>query len=70
MRLFSVLTITAYRPSGQELESEKTNVEKAGYNGTCNTDMAPSGPVYIMIWAEGSDWANPDKVFEVALPAY
>jgi len=62
--------LITFHPAGQVPESEKANVEKAGYNGMCDTDMAPSGPVYIMIWAEGSDWANPDKVFEVTLPAY
>ncbi|MCA8946778.1 MAG: hypothetical protein KDB29_11165, partial [Planctomycetes bacterium] len=62
--------LVTFHPAGQVPESERENVMKAGYNGICETDMAPSGPVYIMIWAEGSDWANPDKVFQVDLPAY
>lgn len=62
--------LITFNPAGQVPEAERANVGKAGYNGICETDLAPSGPVYIMIWATSTDWANPDKVFEVNLPAY
>jgi hypothetical protein len=45
-------------------------VKKGGYDGVCEVNDAPSGPVYVHIWTESTDWTNPDHVFQLDLPAY
>jgi hypothetical protein len=62
--------LVTFKPAGQVPVAEKANVRKAGYNGFCDMDSAPAGPVYIMIWSTSEDWNKPDKVFQVNLPAY
>ncbi|MCA8916829.1 MAG: hypothetical protein KDB90_15660 [Planctomycetes bacterium] len=62
--------LITFHAAGSVPESEKGNVEKGGYDGVCETAIAPSGPVYLMIWTDSTDWNNPDKVFELDLPAY
>ena len=62
--------LITFHAAGSVPESEKANVEKGGHDGRCETTLAPSGPVYVMIWTTSTDWNNPDKVFQVNLPAY
>ena len=62
--------LITFHPAGAVPESEKSNVEKGGHDGVCQTVNAPSGPVYLMIWTNSTDWNNPDKVFQINLPAY
>ena len=62
--------LITFHPAGEVPESEKSKVEKGGYDGQCETEIAPSGPVYVMIWSTSQDWNNPDKVFQIDLPPY
>jgi hypothetical protein len=62
--------LLTFHAAGSVPETEKANVEKGGHDGRCETSLAPSGPVYVMIWTTSTDWNNPDKVFQVDLPAY
>lgn len=62
--------LITFHPAGAVPESEKSKVEKGAYDGTCETGLAPSGPVYVMIWSHSENWNEPDKVFQVNLPAY
>ncbi|MCB9893308.1 MAG: hypothetical protein H6839_02540 [Planctomycetes bacterium] len=62
--------LITFHAAGSVPESEMGGVEKGGYDGVCETAIAPSGPVYLMIWTDSTDWNNPDKVFELDLPAY
>jgi hypothetical protein len=62
--------LITFHAAGSVPESEKANVEKGGHDGRCETSLAPSGPVYVMIWTTSTDWNNPDKVFQIDLPAY
>lgn len=62
--------LVTFHAAGSVPESEKTAVEKAGYDGRCEKAIAPSGPVYLMIWTTSTDWNNPDKVLQLDLPAY
>lgn len=62
--------LITFHAAGSVPETEKANVQKGGHDGRCETVLAPSGPVYVMIWTTSTDWNNPDKVFQVDLPAY
>lgn len=62
--------LITFHPAGEVPESERSNVEKGGYDGQCEIDIAPSGPVYVMIWSQSQDWDNPDQVFQIDLPPY
>lgn len=62
--------LVTLHPAGNVPEGEQSRVRKAGADGICKTESAPYGPVYIHVWAESKDWKNPDKVFQVELPAY
>ena len=62
--------LITFHSAGEVPESEKSKVEKGGYDGQCETEIAPAGPVYVMIWSTSQDWNNPDKVFQLDLPPY
>ncbi|MCB9935630.1 MAG: hypothetical protein H6840_08040 [Planctomycetes bacterium] len=62
--------LLTFHEAGAVPDSEKTSVEKAGHDGRCDVPIAPSGPVYLMIWTTSTDWNNPDKVLQLDLPAY
>lgn len=62
--------LVTFHAAGSVPVSEKASVEKAGYDGQCEKAIAPSGPVYLMIWTTSTDWNNPDKVLQLDLPAY
>jgi hypothetical protein len=57
-------------PAGSVPESLKSSVRKGGPDGLCTLDAAPYGPIYLHIWTHSSDWNNPDRVFELNLPAF
>ena len=62
--------LVTLHPAGSVPESEKANMVKGATDGTCRIDAAPHGAVYLMIWTDSSDWGNPDKVFQIELPAF
>jgi hypothetical protein len=62
--------LVTFHAAGSVPESDKSAVEKAGYDGRCEKPIAPSGQVYLMIWTTSTDWNNPDKVLKLDLPAY
>lgn len=62
--------LITFHPAGEVPETDKSKVEKGAYDGKCETEIAPAGPVYVMIWSTSQDWNNPDKVFQLDLPPY
>lgn len=62
--------LVSFNPAGELPDNEQGNVRKGGYDGVCEATDAPSGPVYVHIWTESTDWQNPDHVFQLDLPAY
>lgn len=62
--------LISFHPAGAVPETDKVKVSKGDYDGVCETELAPAGPVYVHIWTTSSDWNNPDKVFQIDLPAY
>jgi hypothetical protein len=62
--------LITFHAAGEVPISEQSKVKKGTYDGICETELAPAGPVYVMIWSTSDDWNNPDKVFQVDLPPY
>ena len=62
--------LISFHPAGAVPETDKVKVRKGTYDGVCETEIAPAGPVYVHIWTTSTDWNNPDKVFQIDLPAY
>jgi hypothetical protein len=62
--------LVTFHAAGSVPESEKANVRKGGADGLCEMPDAPYGPVYLMIWTGSADWNNPDRVFQLELPAF
>jgi len=56
--------------AGSVPETERSKLMRGGVDGKCSAAGAPSGPIYLMIWSVSKDWNNPDKVFQLDLPAY
>lgn len=56
--------------AGSVPETERTRVQRGAVDGKCVASGAPSGAVYLMIWAGSTSWHRPDKVFRLDLPAY
>lgn len=62
--------LVTFHPAGSVPESEKSRVLKGGSDGLCVVTNAPYGPAYLMIWSASTDWANPDRVHRIELPAF
>ncbi len=62
--------LVTFNAAGSVPDSEKSNVRKGGADGQCEMQDAPYGPVYLMIWTTSADWNNPDRVFQLNLPAF
>ncbi|MBK8207295.1 MAG: carboxypeptidase regulatory-like domain-containing protein [Planctomycetes bacterium] len=62
--------LVTFHAAGAVPDSEKANVRKGGSDGMCKLPSAPYGAVYVMIWTTSDDWNNPDRVFQLDLPAF
>lgn len=62
--------LVTFHPAGEVPIAEQGSTRKGDYDGTCEFELAPAGPVYVMIWSQSQDWNNPDKVFQLDLPPY